>query len=96
MTFADISLLPEELRLLKSLKRHDPRALTEQELAYSNSLLLRFHFIQPEHGTYSITKDGLRYLRFCREDAFRHRWPVYLSIASFIVSVVSLAISLFK
>lgn len=96
MTFADISLLPEELQLLKALKRHGPRALTEQELAYSNSLLTRFHFIQSEHGALSISKEGLRYLRFRREDAFRHRWPVYLSIASFIVSVVSLAISLFK
>ena len=89
MTFADISLLPEEPRLLRSLKRHGPRALTDRELAHSNELLLRFHFIQPEHGAYSITKEGRRYLRFCWEDAFRHRWPVYLAIASFVLSVIS-------
>lgn len=94
MTFSDISLLPEELRILRSLKRSGTRSLTEKEQADSGALLARYYFIQSEQGLYSITKEGRRYLRFRREDSFRHRWPVYLAIASFLLSVVSLAISL--
>lgn len=83
MTFSDISLLPEELRILRKLKRGKIKNLTEQEQADSGSLLSRYFFIQAQHyGTYSITKEGRRNLAFHREDAFRHRWPVYLSIAS--------------
>lgn len=94
MTFMDISLLREELRLLKSLRRNGPRKLTEQEQACARALLVRFHFIQPENDGYKITKEGRRYLNFLREDAFRHRWPVYLAISSFVLSLISLLVSL--
>lgn len=93
MTFSDISLLPEEFRILRSLKRRGPRTLTEEEKGDAGALLAQYHFIQRENGMYSITKTGRRYLVFSFEDAFRHRWPVYLSIVAVSLSLISLVVS---
>lgn len=93
MTFSDIALLSEELRILRSLKRHGARALTKKEQDYTGALLTRYHFIQSEQDLYSITKEGRRYLNFYSEDNFRHRWPVYLAIVSAVFSGISLLIA---
>lgn len=95
MTFSDIALLPEELRILRRLNHGKAQKLTAQELKDAGPLINRFYFIEAQQGgMFIISKEGRRYLVFHREDAFRHRWPVYLSIASAFVAVFSLLVSL--
>ena len=95
MDFSKISLLPEELRLLKSLVRKGPRQLVPEELKWAEGLHLKYHLIQPEeHDCYSAKKDGRRYLLWLKDDRFRHRKPVYISLASLVVSLLSLVVSL--
>ena len=97
MSFTEIELLPEELHLLRELLKSGPRKISASEQEPARSLRMKYKFIQiDEAGKYFATKDGRRYLQFRREDRFRHRWPVYLAIASFIISLISLSFSIFR
>lgn len=93
-SFDQIVLLPKELKILKKLKNGKPHDFGEIEF---HSLFTN-HLIEPTRNGYEvrISTTGSRYLIWRREDIFRHRWPVYLSIAAFVVSLVSLAVSIIR
>lgn len=92
--FNEIVLLPEELKVLKKLKNGRPHDFGKLE---SHSLFFNC-LIAPTGKGYEvkITNQGRRYLIWMREDVFRHRWPVYLSIAAFVVSLISLVVSIIR
>ena len=95
MDFSKISLLPEELQLLKSLVKKGPCRPTPEEQEWAQSLQLKYRLIQPEvNGCYSARKDGRRYLYWLKDDRFRHRKPIYIASASLVISLLSLIISL--
>lgn len=97
MDFSKIHLLPEELRLLKSLAKKGSRQPTPEELEWAKSLHMKYQLIQPEvNGCYSAKKDGRRYLLWLKDDRFRHRKPVYIASASLAISLLSLIVSLFS
>lgn len=61
------------------------------------SALFSDELIQPTQRSWGtkekeieLTDKGRLFLQWRWEDAFRHRWPVYLSIAAFVVSVIAL------
>lgn len=91
--YTKIVLKPWEIRLLRRLKHHGPQTVKEFDL---HSLFL-LEVIQPSARCQEdlalreieITDRGERYLIWRFEDMFRHRWPVYLSIAAFVLSVFS-------
>lgn len=94
MDFSKIELLPEELKLLKSLANHGARALLPNEIAPAKSLQLKFHLIAPtDNGQYMALKDGKRFLLWRKDDRFRHRKPVYISWIALAVSCASLVFS---
>lgn len=91
MDFTKVTLLPEELRLLKRLARHSPRTLSGTDESIARAISYHFRLIDLS-GTYdfSINDNGLRYLIWRRDDRFRHRWPVYLSVLAILISVAAL------
>ena len=59
--YSKITLLPEEIAVLKALDKHSPRNVVVAERAAAGTLARKFHFAD-ELDTYrfSITKEGQR------------------------------------
>lgn len=95
--FSKIELLPEHIRLLKKLKRAGPIDPGEQDLTdlFDSKLIRTSKRCRESHGLREIEIDdkGKLYLQWRNEDRFRHRWPVYLSIVSIIISIIALIAS---
>lgn len=93
--FSKVTLFPEELRMLKKLSKGGTVKREDVNGAALRSLGNQYGFVQLcEDELYRITINGKRFLAFRREDRFRHRWPVYLSTAAFVVSLGSIVLSL--
>lgn len=96
--FSKIELHPEQLKFLKTLGRRGAQAPGRLDIGdlFASGLVLPSARCRDERELkeLAISAKGKLYLRWRSEDRFRHRWPVYLSIASFAVSLCSLALSI--
>lgn len=95
--FSMLHVHSQQVKLLKKLKHRGPQMSAEMDV----SALFDDNLIQPSRRCrdlqikeITISEKGELYLQWRREDMFRHRWPVYMSIASFVVSLASLALSI--
>lgn len=94
--FSKITLLSDELRLLRHGKRKHGVQQSPQNQEIIQGLYEPYKFIElGQDHRWHTTRDGVRFLCFRWEDRFQHRWPVYLSILSLVVSVVALVRSFF-
>lgn len=90
-TFDKIVLLPEELRILKKLKNGKPHDFGDINF---HSLFVNQLIEHTGNGhEVKLKVTGRQYLIWLHEDIFRNRWPVYISIASLVVSLFSLVMS---
>lgn len=90
-SFDKIVLLPEELKILKRLKNGKPYDFGKID----SQALFDDQLIEPTRNGYEvrISDAGRRYLVWRHDDIFRNRWPVYIAIASCVVSVISMVLS---
>lgn len=98
--FSNLQVHSRQIRLLKSLQRNGAKNAADLDMSdlFEDQLVRPTARCHEQEGLkeIEISDKGELYLKWRSEDRFRHRWPVYLSIGAFIISVLSLAISLFR
>ena len=87
-----IQVHPDDLKLLKKLRRK--KSLLPGNLDVQNLFL--DELIQPARrcqdtgvNEIELSDKGKFFLQWRSEDMFRHRWPVYLSIAALAISIAA-------
>lgn len=91
MDYSKITLLPEELKMLKRLAKYGPCDLSRNDQKIAMSLVLKFYLAKVEdNGKFNATKDGRRYLCFLkaaqRDLWLRSMWiPILVSVITTLI-----------
>ena len=96
--FSSTQIHAHHVKLLKRLNRSGPVLPGDADI----EALFMDGLIQPTKRSHAshlreveISNKGKLYLQWRKEDMFRHRWPVYLSIAAILVSLAAFIQSFF-
>lgn len=90
--FSKTQVLAHHVKLLKQLKRHGPQMAGDMDInaLFGDELIRPTRRCRDENvKEIEISDKGNLFLQWRREDMFRHRWPVYLSIAAIIISAAA-------
>lgn len=95
MSYTDLKLSSNQIRILKDIKRKVlvPIETIEKEKQGKYKFLYKYHLIDysdSSHKFYSLSDKAIMLLRYRNESNLRFYLPIVLSVVAIIISIVSL------
>ena len=89
LSLQEISLNKAQIKMLKKL--FNGKRITRAELSNEKYSSLEYYgLIAVSNGNYLITEKGKSYLRLTKKESFRFWFPVAISVAALIISIIAL------
>lgn len=93
--YTDLKLSPEQIRILKSIKRKGciSRENIEKDKKGKYNFLFKYHLIDysdSSHKYFSLSDKAIMLLRYRNESNLRFYLPIVLSVIAIIISIISL------